>query len=377
VIDGVARPDASTVGLTVDDANPLTAPVVVAPQAIPAPPTDRGGATWQITIPAGDLDTLDNGPLSVTPTFSPAPPVTPVGLTVTKDRGPGVLFTAGPANGSHVPSSSAVIGFAGTHPATFECSLDSAPFGACASPLVLTGLADGAHAVRVRGNDGVATGATATRSWTVDTVAPVTTILSGPPASTRATSATIGLSANEAGAGLQCSLDGAPFAACGAAYVTEGLAAGPHTLSARAVDLAGNVGPTAVHAWTVDRTAPTFVATIPGLRTTGMARTGLLRLAGRCVNERCTVGATVRVRVPAAVPGGRVRTFTLTARPVRLAAGVRGLVQVRLNAVQLRAVRQSLRAGRNVRVFTTMTGTDLAGNRAVRLPSFFLTPAHL
>jgi hypothetical protein len=42
---------------------------------------------------------------------------------------------------------------AGEEGATFECSLDGAAFAACTSPLSLTGLAPGEHALKIRGVD--------------------------------------------------------------------------------------------------------------------------------------------------------------------------------------------------------------------------------
>lgn len=57
---------------------------------------------------------------------------------------------------------------------TFECSIDSALFAPCEGEVSLRGLADGAHALRVRATDALGnTDATpAERTWTVDTVAP-------------------------------------------------------------------------------------------------------------------------------------------------------------------------------------------------------------
>ena len=52
---------------------------------------------------------------------------------------------------------------------TFECQLDLGPWAACASPLVLTGLADGEHSLAVRGTaDGFTDATPAEHTWTVD-----------------------------------------------------------------------------------------------------------------------------------------------------------------------------------------------------------------
>ena len=142
---------------------------------------------------------------------------------------------------------------------SFECSLDGAPYVACASPAEYTGLADGAHTFAVRATDpaGNTDPTPATRSWTVDTAAPNTTITSAPPATTQSTSASFAFSATEAGSTFECSLDGAPFAACSSPRDYTGLSNGAHTFAVRATDPAGNSDPTpATHAWTIDTVPP-------------------------------------------------------------------------------------------------------------------------
>jgi hypothetical protein len=59
----------------------------------------------------------------------------------------------------------------------------------------------------------------------------------------------------EAGARIECSLDGRAFATCTSpvAYVVR---PGPHTFRLRVTDTAGNRAPTARRVWKVDRTAP-------------------------------------------------------------------------------------------------------------------------
>lgn len=66
--------------------------------------------------------------------------------------------------------------------ATFECSLDDGPFAGCASPLELTGLADGEHTLRVRASDrgGNVDQTPAARTWTVDATGPDAPAITGP-----------------------------------------------------------------------------------------------------------------------------------------------------------------------------------------------------
>jgi hypothetical protein len=143
---------------------------------------------------------------------------------------------------------------------SFQCRVDAGTWAACASPKTLAALADGAHTFAVRATD--ATGNTdaspATRSVTVDTVAPKTTITSAPQPLAIGDSASVAFSADDDAATFACSIDGGAWAACASPATFSGLAIGNHTASVRATDAAGNVeaaGPTA--SWlTVSLTVP-------------------------------------------------------------------------------------------------------------------------
>jgi large repetitive protein len=143
---------------------------------------------------------------------------------------------------------------------TFECSLDSPSFAICSSPKSYPGLAEGSHTFRVRAKDltGNVDQTPATYSWTVDVTSPETSIVSGPPNPANSLNATISISTNESGAGLECKLDGGSFTICTSPVGYSGLTEGAHTVQARARDAAGNVDPSpAAYSWTVDVTAPT------------------------------------------------------------------------------------------------------------------------
>ncbi len=147
--------------------------------------------------------------------------------------------------------------------ATFECNVDSdAVYAPCTSPSVLTALTEGSHTFRVRARDASnnVDATPATRTWTVDTVAPQTTIDSGPDTTSGAT-ATFGFS-SEAGSTFACSIDGAGPAACTSPKTYTGLAAGPHTFTVTATDAAGNTDATpATRTFTADLTKPTATIT--------------------------------------------------------------------------------------------------------------------
>jgi hypothetical protein len=143
--------------------------------------------------------------------------------------------------------------------ATFECSLDGVPFAACSSPESYAGLGDGAHTFAVRATDtaGNVEATPASVTWIVDSNPPDTSIASGPTSPTSSTGATFTFSSTQVGSTFECSLDGAPFAACTSPDGYTGLAAGSHTFDVRARDTAGNADTTpASHSWTIDLGPP-------------------------------------------------------------------------------------------------------------------------
>ncbi|WIG97757.1 Ig-like domain-containing protein [Myxococcus sp. SDU36] len=143
---------------------------------------------------------------------------------------------------------------------TYECRLDGAVlFTPCTDPMTFPALAQGNHTLEVRAVD--AAGNTdptpAVYSWTIDSIAPDTTLSGGPSGATTDTEATFSFTSSETPATFECSLDGGPFTACTIPVTMTGLADGAHTFAVRAVDAAGNVDPTpATRTWTVDTTAP-------------------------------------------------------------------------------------------------------------------------
>jgi hypothetical protein len=145
-------------------------------------------------------------------------------------------------------------------PITFECSLDGSPFATCPSTVNYTNLAQGSHTFQARARDlaGNVDPSPGSHNWTIDTTPPVLTLTQTPPAFTNQTTATFDWSSSET-ATYQCSLDGAPFAACpGKPAVYPGLSEGAHSFGVRGTDNAGNTGNPATHNWTVDTTPPSI-----------------------------------------------------------------------------------------------------------------------
>ncbi|NWG21820.1 MAG: choice-of-anchor D domain-containing protein, partial [Chloroflexi bacterium] len=178
---------------------------------------------------------------------------TPASRTWTVDATPPDTSITGGPSGT-VNTDSASFTFSSTEAGTFQCSLDGAPFTACTSPQNYAGLADGAHTFAVRAIDTVNNidSTPATRTWTVDTTPPDTSITGGPAeGSSSGPDVSFTFSSTETGT-FQCSLDGAPFTACTSPQNYAGLAAGAHTFAVRAIDTVNNADPTpATRTWTV------------------------------------------------------------------------------------------------------------------------------
>ena len=173
-----------------------------------------------------------------------------------------------------VASTSATFTFSSNKPgATFQCLLDGAAFADCTSPITYNGLSQGPHTFQVRARDLAMNDDTtpASRTWTIDTAVPETTINSGPSGVTvPSSSATFTFSSNEAAATFQCSLNGGTFTSCTSPITYNGLDDGAQTFAVRAIDLAGNQDPSpATSSWTVDTNAPdTTITSGPGQNST-------------------------------------------------------------------------------------------------------------
>lgn len=130
---------------------------------------------------------------------------------------------------------------------SFRCSLDGAAYAGCSSPLVLSGLGEGRHTLRVLAKDraGNADESPAQRSWTVDARAPGTLLTGHPPSVTGSQSATFSFAATEE-ATFECSLDGRAFTSCSSPITYISLERGDHVFLVRARDRARNVDQTPV-----------------------------------------------------------------------------------------------------------------------------------
>jgi hypothetical protein len=161
----------------------------------------------------------------------------------------------------HSPSSSAEFTYDSPTATSYECSLDNAVFSACplGGPKEYTGLSQGSHTFQVRGVNASGPDPTpASFTWSVDTIAPVTTIDTHPLDPSRGDNAAFTFhAANEPGATFKCALDGALPSACASGITYHGLADSPHGFEVEATDAAGNAEVTPVaFGWTVDNSLP-------------------------------------------------------------------------------------------------------------------------
>ena len=102
-------------------------------------------------------------------------------------------------------------------------------------------------------------------TWTVDTVAPNTTIDSNPTNPANSASANFTFSSTEGGSTFECEIDGGGFSSCSSPKNYAGLSEGSHTFKVRATDAAGNMDASAAqYTWTVDTVAPSSITSFPG-----------------------------------------------------------------------------------------------------------------
>ncbi len=98
-------------------------------------------------------------------------------------------------------------------------------------------------------------------NWTVDKLAPVTTVTSAPSGTVASTSATFEFTSNESGT-FTCTLD-AVSTPCTSPTTYTGLSQGTHTFQVMATDGAGNNSAGITRTWTVDTVAPTASSARP------------------------------------------------------------------------------------------------------------------
>jgi photosystem II stability/assembly factor-like uncharacterized protein len=178
-------------------------------------------------------------------------------------------ITASPAS----PDDSQMVlwSFTGEGGASVECRLDRggteiAPWVPCGPGATydLSGEPDGVYTFSVRATDAAGNvGAAATSGYTLDTDPPAAPTLTSAPASPAPDLTPSWAFTGELGATFECSLDasgggGPSWSPCASpkSYDLSGEPDGSYTFSVRAIDAAGNVGPTETSDFTLDASAP-------------------------------------------------------------------------------------------------------------------------
>jgi hypothetical protein len=144
--------------------------------------------------------------------------------------------------------------------AGFECSLDSAAFGACASQASYGNLSDGSHEFEVRAVDaaGNVDQTPDSYAWTIDATPPPSPVItSAPPNPSDERSSTFLFSDGDPTASLLCEIDGSGFSDCSSgSFPTPVLLDGSHTFRVKARDGAGNESSVEAFTWTIDTVHP-------------------------------------------------------------------------------------------------------------------------
>ncbi|MBN8654532.1 MAG: sortase [Anaerolineae bacterium] len=213
-----------------------------------------GSHTFQVRA-IDNAGNVDSTPASYTWTVDTTAPAAPVVTT--------------PANGSVISNPTPLVSGTAEPNSTVTVYIDGSPVGTATADgsgdwnYTPAALSDGSHTVRATSTD--AAGNTSpnsnTNTFTVDTVAPDTTITANPTNPTNSSNASFSFTGNDSGgsgvASFQCQLDGGGFSACTSPQNYVGLSDGSHTFQVRAIDVAGNVDTTpASYTWTIDTAAP-------------------------------------------------------------------------------------------------------------------------
>ena len=141
---------------------------------------------------------------------------------------------------------------------TFQCKIDSNSWELCTSPKTYNSLGEGSHTFQVLATDEAGNSDVTSDSytWSIDTVAPETTIDSSPETPTKSVSAALYFSSNESST-FRCKIDSNAWEDCTSPKMYAGLTEGSHTFQVLATDQAGNSDVTsASYTWIIDTTSP-------------------------------------------------------------------------------------------------------------------------
>ncbi|MBI2889156.1 MAG: fibronectin type III domain-containing protein [Nitrospirae bacterium] len=221
---------------------------------------------------------------------------------------PVIAFQSMPADPSRVTS--ATFSFsADDSQAMLQCRLDTGFYEACTSPAAYTALVDGVHTFQAMATDAAGNVSTASRSWTIDSTPPQTTLTSTPNNPSPSSIATFSFSSSDATPLFECTLDASAFASCTSPKNYTSLTDTLHTFQVRALDAAGNADSTpALHTWQVDANAPTFA----GLGSATAASASQISLTWPAATDAVSASSQLVYEICQATTAGACATFTTT-----------------------------------------------------------------
>ena len=158
-------------------------------------------------------------------------------------------------------STSASFAFSGPEAGLqYGCSLDGAAYATCTSPKAYSGLSQGLHTFDVRATDAAGnTGASTTRTWRVDTVAPPAPALTvKPPNPTSSATNDFAWTSTESGVTSECALENGAWFSCTSPYrwVIGTNNYGQHQFAVRSRDAAGNTSPATQYTFKYEKGLP-------------------------------------------------------------------------------------------------------------------------
>lgn len=262
--------------------------------------------------------------LSVRAVFAGLSDPSPATATWTIDRNaPNTTIASGPSG--TVALTTAQFEFGASETASFECRLDAQAFAPCVSPVSYANLTQGSHTfqVRARDNAGNLDATPASRTFTVDTLPPQTSITVATATVTSARSVSFTFNSSEAGSSFRCRVGNNEFEDCTSPWTFTAPIDATYTFEVVATDKIGNQDPTpATRTWRLDRKAPnTSITSGPPGSTT--AKTAALTFtsteAGSTFQCRLDTGAWANCSTPRSLGGLNVGEHILEVRARDLA----------------------------------------------------------
>ena len=243
--------------------------------------------------------------------------VSPASGSFTNDTTPALSGAAGTAVGDSSTVTVKIWSGAGTSGSPFQTLTTTQSTGSW-STSVSPALADGVYTARAEQSDSAGnTGLSGTRTFTIDTAPPNTSIDSGPSGTVAVNDASFSFSSPDGSASFQCQLDDGGFSACSSPKSYTGLSDGAHAFEVRATDPAGNTdGSPATGSWTIDtsipdETAPAVTLTSPADGSaTNDTTPGLAGSAGTAAGDSTTV--TVKIWSGTGTSGSPLHTLVVT-----------------------------------------------------------------